>query len=335
MAIKTRDVSTIINKDIRDGDLDLTNAYTALDDLVLHRTIGTEMQRVVAADNIGQSIMEALKLGDADVRFAQYATQELAKSGLLETRDVDDIIRVDVLNGDHDLSTAYTALDALTNHQTQDASNFHQDVLAADNIGQSIIEALKLGETDNVHFAQYATQELAKSGLLETRDVDDIIRADFLNGDHDLSTAYTALNALTNHQTQDASNFHADVLAADNIGQSIVYALKLGDDDSIHFAQYATQALAKSGLLESTDIDDIIYRDVSNGDHDLSSAYAALDAFVHGQSQGATLDQMQQIKDSIIHSAVKAEHTLGATGAEFAHAVADAFHLHTDTSAVV
>ena len=133
MSILTRDVDDIIFADLTDGDMDLTDAYDALFAYSTGQTQGTFEEFIETANNIGTSIVTALNLGDFEsVRFADEAVRQLSQQGVLETRDVDDIIIADLQNGDQDLSTAYNALFALSQGQTQD-TDFQQTINAANN----------------------------------------------------------------------------------------------------------------------------------------------------------------------------------------------------------
>ncbi len=334
MSILTKNVDNIIYADLTDGDNDLYEAYDALYAYSSGQTTGTFQDYITTANNIGNHIVTALNLGDFEsVRFSEFATRELANQGLLQTRDVDNIIKADLVNGDNDLFTAYSALEAFSLGQTQD-STFEQTIYAANNIGNHIVTALNQGDFESVRFAEYATRELGNQGLLQTRDVDNIIKADLVNGDNDLFTAYSALEAFSFGQTQD-STFEQTIYAANNIGNHIVTALNQGDFESVRFAEFATRELGNQGLLETLDIDDIVFRDVVNGDDDLFTAYAAIEAFVSGGSQGGTPADFDAVAESIVDSAEIAQNTLGQTGEMFADYVANVLDGYTDTSGLV
>ncbi len=222
---------------------------------------------------------------------------------------------------------------ALENGFTQD-TGYDQTIIAANQIGNHIITALKQDDFNSLRFVEDATKSLSDTGLLQTRDVDDIIFNDLVNGDNDFSTAYNALFAFENGFTQD-TGYDQTIETANNIGRSIIVALREGDFVSVRFAEDLTQSLSDTGLLETLDIDDIVYRDVTNGDDDLSSAYIAIDAFVSGFSQGANAAETQQVADAIVNSAERAQNTLGHTGEVFADYVADALANVTDTSVLV
>ncbi len=365
-ALDTRDVDDIIHADISNNDGELSAAYYAFDAFMQFKgtrafdTIKNHYvsNYIITGRNIGDGIIKALKLGgEENIAFAAYATEQLGMNvkyssdktvRALEQGDIDNIINADIGNNDGDFSSAYYALEAYLSGNTL---GLLTDLKVANNIGFSIISALKLGGQENVAFAADVTQKLSDRGYLETRDVDDIINNDVRNNDGDLATAYNALDAYISGHTQASltKSFIDGVLlegpdytiTANNIGTGIINALKLGGDKNVEFAAYATKEIGRLGVLETLDIDNIIEADVMNGDQDLSSAYAALEAFVSNYSERSgsaeieDIIEFQDVADSVVNSAIKAQSILGSVGASFADTVETQLSSIVDTSSIV
>ncbi|MFK7838961.1 MAG: hypothetical protein AB8B83_01410, partial [Bdellovibrionales bacterium] len=184
------------------------------------------------------------------------------------------------------------------------------------------------------------TQNPSARGLLETDDVDNIIYADIGNRDGNYDAALMAMEAFVRGDTRSDSPQEFEKVA-DNIGNTVAYALRVaGSDPSDGALDYAlrtmhevTQNPSARGLLETMDIDNIIFHDLNNGDNDLSAAQMALDAFVSGNTRSDRPSDFETVANNIVEHVADAGNQPHVQ--DFAQQVDFYLSNYTDTSSLV